>query len=157
MSYKSWCKEFYPVPADSKEAKARPLEHSLRKWLGLRPASLRRHGGRAEDASLVFAPGVESLSVDMGTCALCQVHLVGEGSCKGCPLNKVRGAACDSSLSPEEFSPYKAFTCYVDPKPMLALIRKALRLYGEKPKRKAGPKAKPAAKKPKLKKTTRKA
>jgi hypothetical protein len=44
MSIETWKAEYYPCDADSDEAQAAPAAHGLRKWYGLRPEAIARHG-----------------------------------------------------------------------------------------------------------------
>ena len=47
MSFTTWCKEFYPVPASDFDGVDKPKEavkHALNKWRGLLPKNLKKHG-----------------------------------------------------------------------------------------------------------------
>ena len=92
MSKKSWEKEFYPVEADSKEAMARPIAYSLKKWRGLTPENLARH-------NLTESP----IEISGDTCALCQTFDKGGSTqCRRCPLYRARGGVpCDATTSEE--------------------------------------------------------
>jgi hypothetical protein len=85
MSIDSWEKEFYPTPAwEVPEPEA--LAHSVRKWEGLLPINLNRHG--------VTFKRLQNLQFVGGdTCALCQHHLEDATACKTCPLGS-RGDYC---------------------------------------------------------------
>ena len=127
MSLMSFLEEFMPTAADSAEAKAAPVTHSLRKWKGLRKVSL--HGGTVEgQPAVVFADG--RLNIDASTCALCQANKDQETHeilCHACPLSKVLGVPCDEVSDDDDgVSPYEAFADGGDPEPMIALLHKAL-------------------------------
>ncbi len=83
MSMETWKQEFYPVEANSDEAQARPVTHSLRKWIGLRQENLNRHG--------LYLDGIDvyekekdrdnldeepDLVVGATSCALCQGPMI---------------------------------------------------------------------------------
>ena len=121
MSFKSWCKEFYPVPAD-KVGKADALEHSIRKWQGLLPGALKRHGLRLQNGGLYRGDELE-LCIGANSCALCIYYP--QFYCLGCPLVKVRNATCDNICSDEVISPYHSMYHDNDPKPMLRWLRRA--------------------------------
>ena len=123
MSLKSWRAEFYPEVAGS-VPKERALQHSLRKWEGLRRENLEKHGGRLGGGNgVVF--GNWTLQVNAATCSLCVHHLAAAASvpaCESCPLFKVRGRSCDTGAG----HPYGAFVWDGDPEPMIALIKQAM-------------------------------
>jgi hypothetical protein len=101
MSIETWIKEYYPVTA-----KATPAEdavaHSIRKWEGLQPDALRKHG--VHWVKLYSLKDSEGHSFYIGdTCALCE-RFQEAGTvlaCVKCPLFIHRGAEC-SNETPEE-------------------------------------------------------
>jgi hypothetical protein len=100
MSVMTWLKEYYPVAA-SQVPEAEALEHTKRKWVGLRLRNLQRHG-------LSQPP----IPVNSATCALCTHYLprAAGDPCTECPLYKVRqGVRCDTATRTEEMSPYRAW------------------------------------------------
>lgn len=44
MSIKTWKEEFYPVKPRKSMTTKEAIEHSLRKWEGLRKSNLKKHG-----------------------------------------------------------------------------------------------------------------
>jgi hypothetical protein len=114
MSDQSWIDEYYPVEAkDVSEAGA--LEHSLRKWRGLRPANLARHG-------LSEPP----IWVDCTTCALCVQCSPHDNGCAKCPLYQVRGnVRCDRTRQDEKRAPYWEWTKRSNPEPMIQWLHRA--------------------------------
>ena len=126
MSLKTWKEEFYPVEADSPEAQASAraaIEHSLRKWRGLRPEALLKHDVRLEGPyhRQVFDDCADESQVISGSsCALCRRLYY---DCYGCPLVKVSGLVCDDAESA-----WDVYTNKADPEPMIAQLEKALAL-----------------------------
>lgn len=154
MSMQSWKNEFYPISASEAAEYFRNgdlsehdvTEHSLRKWRGLRPENLAKHGiVRSTSAGSCIGdpsekPGgvmLDWFGVDAGTCSLCQVYdpeeVYDEVSgdcvveCNDCPLFLSRGkVSCDSRMRGEERSPYWDFVTHGDPEPMIAALEKCL-------------------------------
>lgn len=126
MSLASWKREFYPVPA-SKVPADEALDHSIRKWRGLLPTALERHGCERSEFGEVVGPGRASLDIDTASCALC-THHYWDKFCKNCPLAIARGnVACCVRARGETVSPYHAWADLGDPKPMLVQLRRAKR------------------------------
>lgn len=139
MSYKSWAEEFYPVEAGSNEAKANPISHSLRKWIGLREENLSRHDLYLDYHAVKNQADYVCLNIDADSCALCAVYYKPEakiGKCAECPLYQVRGAPCDTMYG-EDFddeapdSPYHKLINSKNPEPMIKLLERALELSKE--------------------------
>lgn len=111
MSKKTWKEEFYPIPADEVPLK-RAVAHSLKKWRGLLPRNLKKHG--LKEAPIEF--GMSS------TCALCvnyTAHPASGDMCDGCPLFEI-GHECQG-----QGSPYDQWATHDDPRPMIAALRVA--------------------------------
>ena len=76
MSIESWMAEFYPIPAklmygSSDEA---CILHSLRRYEGLKPENLLKHGLKLKDYVLMEPDTNQSLGdVFVSLCSLCQV------------------------------------------------------------------------------------
>lgn len=129
MSLATWKKEFYPIPA-SRVKKADALAHSVRKWLGLRKAGLKKHGlqryreGIAEDDC-----GKGLLTIHAETCALCRAYFDRTGGCDQCPLYQSRSFFSCGDVDPynEQTSPFDSWVDEGDPNPMIAALRKAQR------------------------------
>lgn len=146
MSLVSWKKEFYPVPA-KEVSKRDAAAHSLQKWLGLREASLQKHGAAlcsADDywssRNVIVDESGDRLYVNCASCALC-VWFLGKNAvtsseaCSRCPLSKVRGGIpCDKARDDEEQSPYFRLCDDGDPEPMIRWLRKAV-AYQKKAKK----------------------
>ena len=131
MSLKSWKKEFYPVPA-SEVAEKDALAHSLRKWEGLQAKHLKRHAVALEGMDLVAAKRTAWRVLGWRSCALCAI--VGM-DCSQCVLEQVRpGRGCANGESPRNESPYEKAIDTGDVRPMLALLRKAMRAQAKKVK-----------------------
>ena len=152
MSLETWKAEFYPIEAD-KTTKEQAIEHSLRKWQGLTPENLKKHGVIHERFAGVidendFRAGKptymypEAVPIDAGTCALCH-HYHSEPDdggylddeepddyCGECPLKLTRHATCDNARDDENTSPWSAFNSPYnapsDPQPMIFWLQKAL-------------------------------
>ena len=135
MSLKTWKKEFYPVEANSPEAQASTraaIEHSLRKWRGLRPEALLKHEVRLEGPhhkEVVDAGRAdERQGISSRSCALCFRFDDADGNCDGCPIVKVSGRACDPGKDSDEVSAWEVYVHDADPEPMIAQLEKALAL-----------------------------
>ena len=133
MSKKSWLKEFYPIHAEDSSLKTNLMrvQHSLRKWRGLRKEELKRHGITVVDDRMLQTKrtGNFVLMVDDRSCALCDRHasfgLFG-GGCESCPLTRVRsGHRCDRGRLSEDQAPWHAWTYDQNPEPMIAALEKA--------------------------------
>lgn len=122
MSLSAWIKKYYSVKADSPDLATdkQRLQHSLRKWIGLRRGILKRHRLTVVSATVHDSKG-NTFVISSGTCALCEEHLSNTG-CGKCPLVKVRGHDCGSG----DRSPYSVFYSKSDPEPMIALIKAAM-------------------------------
>jgi len=153
MSLKTWKKEFYPIPAD-KVSKGEALDHSIRKWTGLLPRNLEKHGLIRGGGGVIFAASNMDfcLSVNASTCALCQHADINGTECTGCILcDARRGIPCDRCTSDEQKSPYYEFSHNGKATPMLRWLRYAKRMmsYGSQPEeRKKDGKSNSAAKSP---------
>ena len=117
MSLKTWIKEFYPVRAE-KVSKQDALDHSIKKWEGLKKKNLLKHqlsSGPDNHAYITDRAGGSSF-IDSDTCALCH-HYLGEGydyPCEKCPIVKVNKRSCNSE--------YDYFCGTGNPVPMLRLL-----------------------------------
>ena len=131
MSMASWKKQYYPRSASRRMTTLEAIEHSLQKWLGLRPETLAKHGlnyddGAVEENNTRSSEALRSLEaflIDSSTCALCQMFLENAVLCGDCPLGLVLGRQCDLG----DDSPYWAFVERRDPEPMIAALRVARR------------------------------
>jgi len=105
MSLKTWKKQYMPDAHNHVGRGIEAVEHSLKKWRGLLPANLKRHGMQHpvewEDYNSVIReikhPITEDLIIDADNCALCFHHPYGCGSCS---LKVTLGAACDRPGQP---------------------------------------------------------
>lgn len=117
MSLASWKKEFYRTPAN-RVSKRYAIQHSLKKWIGLKSSNKKRHSVFLEDISLVdekdnFLPFGDS------TCALCYHY----DNCTDCPLVAAnKGRKCHDTGQP-----YNVFIDTYRIGPMIKLLRKALK------------------------------
>ena len=126
MSLDTWKAEFYPIPASACPP-GQAVEHSLRKWRGLRKENLERHGIERDGRFI----GIE-FRIGDETCALCRIYYDHKAAyrdaCNDCPIHQLTGARCDSSGSPYDSfgSPYDSFVTNGDPEPMIALLERTL-------------------------------
>jgi hypothetical protein len=122
MSLQSWKDEFYPVEA-SEIAKSdvtdlELIEHSIRKWEGLKQENLDRHEV-VLGYFVVYAQNEEdseNVDIDCTTCALCERHLekTADKLCATCPVYLITGDIC--------FAQYSALSYEDGPKPMIDLL-----------------------------------
>ena len=133
MSLKTWKAEFYPVSARflvrAGGTMSELVEHSLRKWVGLRLENIDRHGVKVYYGVLRDSDG--TLDIDSSSCALCAAYfdIPGVDRCQKCPLSEARGGIpCDRMTATEEAvcgsSPWFAFTHAGDPEPMIFWLRR---------------------------------
>ena len=124
MSLQTWCGEFYPIPADA-VPETDALAHSLRKWEGLRPESLQRHGLHPiRFTSPHISDSEDYLAINNTSCALCHHYL--DGNCNKCPLAISRGGTpCDGTAIGELRSPWNAYRYTFSPEPMIAALKMA--------------------------------
>lgn len=122
MTLSTWKTEFYPTEA-SECSKEDAIEHSLRKWRGLRKEALERHGAFIKYGD-VRSDG-EFFVIGGSSCALCESFFT-ERACKACPLAMSRGGKpCDREMPNEAISPWHSWTDRFDPEPMISALEKA--------------------------------
>ena len=120
MSYETWCEEFYPVSADyCKEEDA--IEHSLRKWIGLRIENLDKHELRIVGRSVRDGNSHTLLIIADRSCSLCRWYA--SFRCDDCPLAQVLGGRCDVIDAP-----YDIWCDTKNPEPMIEALQKAKEL-----------------------------
>lgn len=125
MSFATWKKEFYPCVPDPKWDDIKCLEHSIQKWIGLRPENLDKHGVIFDWMGVHERANSISLEIAFSSCACCiraeathEAHIADtcshveteegcndcepltghahEQYCEYCPLYQSRGGfACD--------------------------------------------------------------
>lgn len=125
MSKETWLAEFYPIPAFACP-KEEAIEHSLRKWIGLRDENTSKHQVFANGSGTYLRERHERLAVDpvvmsigSQTCALCAHYLKG-ADCRRCPLSRARGGVpCDKDAAGERYSPWAQWVRQGDPEPMI--------------------------------------
>lgn len=110
LSKEAWLSLYYPTTAEQASATEREaLEHSIRKWKGLR--DLEAKGLKlVEEISLYTKEGLHVLDIDGESCALCFRRQYG---CLGCSVG-----SCGLQ--------YRQFNKYADPEPMIKLLEEAL-------------------------------
>jgi hypothetical protein len=138
MSLETWKREFYPIPASKAKRKDGELvliEHSLRKWRGLRKKALRKHGLEMNFNVIREKEAVyHALRIDSTTCSLCKVY-GGQGSvsegpppCDDCPLSVLLGKRCDETNALDDAgSPYIKWIDLGDPEPMIKALERCRR------------------------------
>lgn len=145
MTIATWKAEFYPIEAEKTERED-ALPHSIRKWEGLRPENLAKHGLRIvpsqygalaeegyDDEKSIYSGDNPSHSFRMhsGNCSLCHHYMYPYpdstlGKCKPCPLYQARrGQPCDYARPDEANSPWHAFSFKSDPLPMISWLEKS--------------------------------
>lgn len=123
MSLQSWKKEFYPI--DAKDVRKKDaVEHSIKKWEGLRRENLERHDLVLKYGWIVVdICSEERFAINGETCALC-VHYF-EGGCYYCPLKIVNGHVPCFKQNESDINIYSEFTDHSDPEPMIEMLKKA--------------------------------
>ncbi len=128
MSIETWKNEFYPVSArQAAGSTLKALEHSLRKWEGLRKMNLKKHGliSMHCSAEIFEKDSSAHFNITTTTCALCERFFASpshrESCCKGCPLSIRKGAfGCGKD------SAYDMWTLTGNPTRMINKLRKAI-------------------------------
>ena len=128
MSLKSWKEEFYGSMKEATKSDLAALKHAERKWTGLLPENLERHGGEhlCWNQDIYFLGG-SMFAINTESCALCRRHdgdKYNEDRCAGCPL-VIAGRSCDKER-PKSSAPYDSWHDDGNPRPMLRLIRRAI-------------------------------
>lgn len=145
MSLQTWRNEFYPITAHAcvRRDKTKALDHSLRKWEGVRPKNLKRHGVVLRNSDLICKKTGELMRFSARNCSLCVAHLrtkKGVSSCNQCPLALSRaGIPCDKvdDNTGEWLSPFHWFTQEGTPIPMQRALVKAKKWQAKQEKEKA--------------------
>jgi hypothetical protein len=130
MSLETWKKEFYPEEAKTVIGD-KAIAHSLRKWEGLTPENLVKHGIVRKKTRLI-ANREDDFYVDCDSCALC-VHYLNyavpedQNECVACPLFKLIGASCvenDSDTVDKNQIPFQIWWRTGNAQPMIDALRK---------------------------------
>ncbi len=119
MSFKSWCKEFFPKAPSSAMTKSAASHHAMRKWIGVRAYNVERHCLVREGFMISDGSGTAFLYLASESCALCCINL----ACGTCTLYKVQGFACGRTMSPYE----QATKRNPDVEPLIKALTKAYR------------------------------
>lgn len=111
MSKETWLKEFMPRTADEVATQhptdaPRLIAHSLRKWIGRRPANLARHDIYVSHGDTADLP----TTFHAEDCSLCIAYYIPQGErtpneehgCHHCPLFEVLGRPCDEEREEED-------------------------------------------------------
>jgi hypothetical protein len=128
MTLATWKAEFYPVEASDVSAED-AAAHSLRKWEGLLPDALNRHGVWIWGIYVVecVPPCTSAVQIDSESCALCELYWEGpaDAPCVTCPLAIARGGVSCNSFRQDEgsYSPWKRWYRDKDPVPMIHWLR----------------------------------
>lgn len=135
MSINTWKEEFYPIEADAAKGDAlAAVEHSLRKWEGLRAENLTKHSCFVTTVGSIADDGAEAegranmFRVNSESCALCKYNdeLVHHGDyCESCPITMATGVPCDDvdgELEEDDIAPWDEWTMNQNPEPMIAVL-----------------------------------
>jgi len=121
MSLATWKKEFYPIPA-SRCPEKDALQHSLRKYLGVRPTMLNRHNLFKAGCTLCEYESQAHFHFIERTCALCKFYTSKHKCNPQCPLARKEGPLCG-----DEDSAYMHWHRTGDPEPMIRALRRAVK------------------------------
>lgn len=131
MNSQDWLNKYYPKPPSENMTKRQAIEHSLRKWQGLRAGILEVYG-LYKESSLIrkVETGRVVLQIDASSCALCVKYYTREftpelQSCAKCPLAQSLGNPCDKSGYGNR--PYTTWTQNDNPIPMIKALKKTLK------------------------------
>lgn len=115
MSLKSWTDEFYTISANE-VLKKDAVAHSLKKWIGLRPEHLERHGLELNLEKRCIKSSDEEFDIDADTCALCVHYFNILSHCFACPLSN-NGYTCYNLNKP-----YYIWISTGNPEPMIKAL-----------------------------------
>lgn len=133
MSLATWKREFYRTLAH-KVSKRYAVQHSLKKWIGLKPFNRKKHNVSLYDGKLMNNSDIKKiekddpnraidyLEIDDDTCALCrhfQSYNCHDKYNEECPLAEV-GACCTN-----DDSPFDLFVSSGRISPMIKALEKA--------------------------------
>lgn len=126
MSIQTWKYKYYSEldPVNPPKGRA-AIEHSLKKWRGLRPEVLQEHELCQDSADHryifeEFESDPDGMWIDCSSCALC---LEFHSDCERCPIE----GACEE--------PDAEFVLWMDsgdPEPMIQRLEEALKRYDER-------------------------
>lgn len=132
MSLNTWKEDHYSVSAEeaAKLSWVGAVEHGLSKWEGFLPENLESHHvsikvGKYPPYLMISDNGSKSsIAINDGTCALCLKCKNKDGAvdCRKCPIFGLTGSSCDEFKS----SPFQIFVKYMNPEPMIGLLRRTL-------------------------------
>lgn len=124
MSLQTWKAVFYTESNPRYVTWREALEHSINKWIGLRPENLERHRVHSTSKYLL-SDGRYTFPITSDTCMLCLkgcYHNGREDMCAGCPLYlSLDNTRCDYG----DDSPYGIFLDSNDPEPMISALKAA--------------------------------
>lgn len=120
MSINSWKKEFYQGRIrDAAKDPLTAVDHSLRKWEGLKSANVAKHGLVAWDGALKNPSSNATFYIDNDSCALCQMSA---DDCRKCPIVLATDKTCDGTDSP-----FADWLCGSNPTRMIKVLKSARR------------------------------
>lgn len=90
MSLETWKKEFYPTKPTKRLGAIGSVKHSLRKWKGFLPASLKNHKVGRFGVWTIFDDKKEIST----QCSLCVKFRLDNSDCTICPLKRFLGKEC---------------------------------------------------------------
>jgi len=123
MGIATWKKEFYPPI--SKVTRANAIDHSLKKWIGLREENLKRHDLKLSNFT-VYGTNGNSFCIDETTCSLCRIN---DSDCYKCEFVTLDGPGTCRS----EFLRIGTRTNYpATPEPMIERLEKLKELKAKK-------------------------
>jgi uncharacterized CHY-type Zn-finger protein len=124
MSIETWKKEFYPKKPTERMSKKTAIQHSLKKWIGLRPENLKKHQLQYTNAKDLKDEDGNMFFVNSDSCSLCIKYLnfAASISCQKCPLYK----SLDNHPCDNWNQPYFQFMDNNDPEPMIVALKETL-------------------------------
>lgn len=134
MSLRSWKSEYYRSILKASKDTLLAIDHSIKKWEGLRPSALQKHNLTApfDTKSLFSKRGDTKFKVSGKTCALCrmtQKETRGNVECSICPLYTLTKVHCDQFNGP-----WNVWVNKRDPEPMLKALIRLKEVYTKKQK-----------------------
>jgi hypothetical protein len=121
MSLFTWKQKYFSDIHEAAEDPITAVEHSLKKWKGLKAKNLAKHDLKIV-MNDVYDPDLEiELGIDSGSCALCLWSgrdCEDDYDCTQCPIYEITGKVCDGLGSP-----FAAWLEHNDPEPMIKVLK----------------------------------
>jgi len=141
MSFKTWIKEFYPVPVEELPkdiSDIQAINHSLKKWKGALPKNTKKHNVIYSDYEIMEGTSTKTLQFFGETCALCKKYYhdkqIITNFVEHCfdPVDNTRCCPIVDMLNRTQTCNMTFFTSKNDVKEMVTLLKRTLKFVQNK-------------------------